>query len=67
MVSKPVGVWTAWCVSVENQDNPEDAIWHEQSLELRGCIVIVIAEQITREKQQYTSQGKEGELAYPVT
>ena len=43
MVSKPVGVWKAWCVSVGTQDNPEDATWQEQSLELQGCIVIVIA------------------------
>ena len=27
MVSKPVGVWTAWCVSVGTHDNPEDATW----------------------------------------
>jgi len=25
------------------QDDPEDATWKEQSSELRGCIVIVIA------------------------
>ena len=27
MVPKPVGVWTAWCVGVETQDDPEDATW----------------------------------------
>ena len=43
MVSKPVGVWTAWCVSVGTQDDPEDATWQDQSSELRGCIVVVIA------------------------
>ena len=28
MVSKPVGVWTAWCVGVGTLDDPEDATWH---------------------------------------
>jgi len=27
MVSKPVGVRTAWCVGVDTQADPEDATW----------------------------------------
>jgi hypothetical protein len=42
MVSKPVGVWTAWCVGVETQDDPEDATW-QAVFEVRGCIIIAIA------------------------
>jgi len=42
MVSKPVGVRTAWCVGVGTQDDPKDATW-QAVFEVRGCIVIAIA------------------------
>ena len=41
MVSKPVGVWTAWCVGIGNQDNPEDATWLAV-FKVQGCIVVAI-------------------------
>ncbi len=41
MVSKPVGVWTAWCVGIGTQDDPEDATWLAV-FEVQGCIVIAI-------------------------
>ena len=69
MVSKPVGVWTAWCVGVGTQDYPEDATW-QAVFEIRGCIVIAIAmvdDKSLERNNRTRSKGREGELAYPVT
>ena len=61
MVSKPVGVWPAWCVGIGTQDDPEDATW-QAVFEVRGCIALAMVEDKSLEmRQQYTEQGKEGE------
>ena len=69
MVSKPVGVWTAWCVGVGTQDDPEDATW-QAVFEVRGCIIIAIAmvnDKSLERNNRTQSKGRKGELAYPVT
>ena len=60
MVSKPVGVQTAWCVGVGTQDDLEDATWHAV-FEVRGCISTAMVDDKSQKKiQQYTKQRKEG-------
>ena len=43
MVSKPVGVQTAWCVGVGTQEEPEDATW-QAVFGVRGCIAIAMVD-----------------------
>ena len=64
MVSKPVGVRTAWCVGVGIQDDSEYATW--QVCSLRGCIAIVMADDRSQRKYNGTrSKVREGKC-YPV-
>ena len=65
MVSKPVGVQTAWCDGVGIQHDSEDATW--QACRLRGRIAIAMADDRSRRKYNGTrSKGREGKC-YPVT
>jgi hypothetical protein len=59
MVSKPVGVRTAWCVGVDTQADPEDATWQAvfEATRLQNCHG---QGQITSEMQQYMKQRKGG-------
>ena len=60
MVSKPAGVWTAWCVGVGTQDDPEDATW-QAVFEVQGCIVIDMVEDKSLDRDNSTqSKGREG-------
>ena len=60
MVSKPVGVRTAWCVGVGTQDDPEDATWHAV-FKVRGCIPTAMVDDKSQRRYNSTqSKGREG-------
>ena len=60
MVSKLVGVRTAWCVSVGTLDDPEDATWHAV-FEVRGCISNAMVDDKSQRRYNSTqSKGREG-------
>ena len=43
MVSKPVGVRTAWCVGIATQEESEDATWHA-FFRVQSCIAIAMVD-----------------------
>ena len=66
MVSKPVGVRTAWCVGVGTQDDLKDATW-QAVFKVRGCIAIAMVDDKSGRRYNSTQiKGREGKC-YPIT
>ena len=62
MVSKPVGVRTAWCVGVGTLDDPEEATWHAV-FKVQECISTAMVDDKSQRRCKNTqSNGREGKL-----
>ena len=60
MVSKPVGVRTAWCVGIGTQNDPKNATWHAV-FKVRGCIPTAMVDDKSQRRYNSTqSKGREG-------